>query len=126
MAIFACYAPIGDSIEGNNVNDVSSQKYFYEMEEKKKEEFFKKLDLIKIGDSVQRVKTVLGEPTYDQKLVGKKGEYVVRVLKYYIKILEKDIVNEKYDKSVRLLFNEENKLTEIESNIEGLQDKIKR
>jgi hypothetical protein len=96
------------------------------MEEKKKEEFFKKLDLIKIGDSVQRVKTVLGEPTYDQKLVGKKGEYVVRVLKYYIKILEKDIVNEKYDKSVRLLFNEENKLTEIESNIEGLQDKIKR
>lgn len=120
LVSFACDTPKGNSMERNNVNDDSKQKYFFEMDKKTQEDFFKKLNLIRIGDSVQRVKTVLGEPTYDQTGVSKeKGEFRARVLTYYIKILKKDLVNEKYDRSVNLIFNAEDKLVKIESNIEG-------
>jgi hypothetical protein len=123
IAIFARHGAMGHSIRENNLNDISSQKYYFEMDIKAQEEFFKKLKIIKVGDSVQKVKSILGEPTYDQTGVSKeKGEFRARVLKYYIKILEKGLVNEKYDRSVRLIFNVQGVLIEIDSNVEGYRE----
>jgi hypothetical protein len=47
------------------------------------------------------------------------GKFKARVLKYYIKIFEKNLVNEKYDRSVRFVFDSQDRLIEIESNLEG-------
>ena len=104
--------------KGDSLNSVASQKYFFEMEKKQQETFFKDLKLIKLGDSVQKVKKILGEPTYDQKVANKKGEFKARVLDYYIKKWRQNLVNEKYDRYVSLIFNAENKLMKIISNID--------
>ena len=111
------YAVMGNSTKSRNMNDSNNQKYYFEMAEKAQEEFLKKLNSIKIGDSVQKVKNILGEPTYDQIGASKKGEFISRDFTYYIKILEKGLVNEKYDQYVELSFDAKNKLTKIESNI---------
>jgi hypothetical protein len=110
---------MGNSVESRNMNNLNNQKYYFEMSKKDQEKFFKNLNSIKIGDSIQKVKKILGEPTYDQTIASKeRGEFRARILKYYIRILEKNLVNEKYDRSVRLIFNAQNVLVEIESNLE--------
>ena len=127
FSIIALFLLISNTVMGasksqSEITNNSLQQYFFEMDKNKQEEFFKKLYLVKIGDSIQIVKNILGEPTYDQKLVSKEGVFRARILKYYIKILEKGLVNEKYDKAVRLIFNAKDTLIEIElQNIEGFQ-----
>jgi hypothetical protein len=108
---------------GNDMGDHPA-KYFFEMDKNAQAEFFRKLDLVKIGDSIQRVKGILGEPTYDQKLEKKKGDFAARVLSYYIKIFQKGLANEKYDRYILLMFDAHDKLTKVESNIEGFAGKI--
>jgi hypothetical protein len=116
------YAVMGNSTKSRNMNDSNNQKYYFEMAEKAQEEFLKNLNSIKIGDSVQKVKNILGEPTYDRKLVGKKGDFIARELSYYIKILEKDLANEKYNLYFLLFFDAENQLEEIVSNAESFYE----
>jgi hypothetical protein len=106
-------------MEDDSIN-TTSEKYYYEMDKKQQKAFNEKLGSIKIGDSVHKVKMILGEPTYDQTLVSKEGEFRARVLQYCIKIWKKNLVNEKYDKSVWLIFDEEGKLIRIESNAEEM------
>lgn len=110
-----------DNIKMKHRNHGSVQKYFIEMDKKTQKAFFQRINRIKYGDSIMRIKEIIGEPTCDKKLVGKTGEFKARVLEYYIKKLDKDLVNEKYDKSVRFIFNRDDKLTEIESNVEGFK-----
>ena len=84
IAIFAPHAAMGYSIRENNLTDISSQKYYFEMGEKAQEIFLKKLSLIKIGDSVDEVTAILGQPTYDQIGASKKGQFIARDFTYYI------------------------------------------
>ena len=100
------------------MNDSNNQKYYFEMAEKDQENFFKKVNLIKIGDSVQKVKSILGEPRYDDIGTSKKGEFIARALSYYLKKLDKDFVNEKYDLYFELFFDAEDKLKDMASNME--------
>lgn len=101
-----------NSMITNNAHD-----FFYEMS---KEDFYKlckNIKGVKLGDNVEAVTSLIGPPTYDQKLSDKKGNFVVRVLSYYIKIWEENLVNDKYDKLVRLEFDDKDRLSRIISNV---------
>jgi hypothetical protein len=116
----SCRYVIGSgSLKKNNMYHENTRKYYYEMDTKSQKTFLKKINEIKYGDSLLAVKAILGEPNYDEKLVDKMGKFKARVLKYYIKIFEKNLVNEKYDRSVRFVFDSQDRLIEIESNLEG-------
>ena len=121
-----CQDVLGNSDGTDNMKDNDRVKFFYEMSKSDKNIFFKNLKLLKIGDSVQKVKATLGEPTYDQMLVGKKGEFVAHALTYYTRILEKGSANEKFDRYIMLLFSSGDTLTKIESNIEGFDEKLEK
>jgi hypothetical protein len=107
----------GNSNERNNIRSNNLIKYYFEMNRTEQKIFFENLKLVKIGDSIENVKKTMGEPTYDQKLVGKKGEFIARKHTCYIKRFKKGFVNEKNDKSVQFLFDINNKLFKIKSNI---------
>ena len=91
------------------------------MDKKTQKYFFQKINKIKYGDSVVRVRDILGEPSNDVKLVDKVGVFRARILTYYIKLLGKDRVNERYDRYVMFIFNINDNLTKIKSNAEGLK-----
>jgi hypothetical protein len=117
LFIINCQIAFGNSSAGSSMKQNDHEKYFFEMSETQQKIFFNKLKLLKHGDSIKTIKDTLGEPNYDQKLIGKKGEFIARELIYYIKMWKKNLVNEKYDKSVRLILNSEDKLIKIESDI---------
>ncbi|MFL6210549.1 MAG: hypothetical protein ACJ74W_16965 [Pyrinomonadaceae bacterium] len=100
-------------------------KYYYEMDKDQLEVFSANVAKINMGDTRQHVIAVLGIPTHEQKLAGKESNAPItgRKLEYYVKIWEKDFVNEKYDKSVGFLFNTEDQLVRITSNVEGIQSR---
>jgi hypothetical protein len=112
---------MGDNNKIDHRKHGNSLTYYYEMDKKMQKTFFQKINNIKYGDSVKRVKNILGEPSDDIKLVDKTGVFKARILDYSIKILNKDQVNDKYDRSVSFVFDIGDKLTKIESNVEGFK-----
>lgn len=77
--------------------------YYYEMPQGERRELLNKADALRIGDSDQAIIRQLGRPTYDQKLIDKKDVTKrIRVLKYYVKKKDNELVNELYDQYIRL------------------------
>jgi hypothetical protein len=112
--------------EGKQQTGNDPKEDYFKMDSDSERAFFEKLKLLRIGDSIEKVKATLGEPRHDQKLLRKKGEFVARALEYYTRILEKDLAHEKHDKYVLLLFDAENRLKHIKSNIEGVGEEFRR
>ena len=73
-------------------------------------------------DSRDKVKQLLGKPTDEVKLAKKDVNYdwFEWKIKYCIKIWEKGLVNGKYDKSVSLYFDKDDRLTEVASNVDDI------
>lgn len=76
-------------------------------------ELIRKGRMLKTGDSVESVKSALGEPSDDKRLIGKKGEFHARVLQYYMRRLDSDLVNEIHDRSISVYFDDADKLFEV-------------
>ena len=76
-------------------------------------ELIRKGRMLKTGDSVESVKSALGEPTVDKRLIGKKGEFHARVLRYYVRLLDSNLVNEIHDRYISVYFDDANKLFEV-------------
>ena len=98
-------------------NSDFSDKYYYEMDKKHQLELLENLKLIKLGSSVDEVIKILGKPTSDENLYSKKGVFKCRYISYYLKRWRKDLVNEKHDKLVWLVFDSKNNLIRIGSNV---------
>jgi len=105
----------------SNLSAPTSGIYF-EMPIAEVEAFRKNIKQIKIGDTVETVIDILGQPTYDQVLAGKEANALVqgRKFKYYLRRYERDLVNEKQDRLVSILFNLNNRITRITSNCDGI------
>lgn len=110
---------------GNNYIDSENENrgnYYYVMDKNKQLIFLNNIKKLRKGDFVLDVKSILGEPDLDQDVANKKkGTLKYRVLEYYIKKFEKNVVNEKYDRSVNLIFDLDNRLVIIISNVEGFE-----
>jgi len=92
---------------------VEHGRFFIDVGEDAGRDLLRKARALKEGDSVSHVKSVFGEPTDDRKLVGKKGEFHGRVMSYYIRRLDRDLVNETLDRYVSCYFDDADKLTGV-------------
>jgi hypothetical protein len=108
---------ISYSLANTTSSTQSSQSFQFELAAEKKALLIKGLSLIKVGDSIERVKEVLGSPTADEELIGKKGEFVSRVLDYYIKRVEANNVNI-HDQMISFYFDRDGRLVKIKKSFE--------
>ncbi len=99
------------------------QKFYIDIGKKAETKLLRKVRSLKLGTSVDEAKAVVGEPTDDQMLIGKKGEFHARELSYYIRKLDTG-VNELHDEYVVLFFDETNKLTKVIYKPKYLESKI--
>ena len=95
--------------------------YYLVLEETKQRELLQKVSQLKLGDSRREAINRLGPPTFDRADVTKEGGFIGRTVVYYLKIWEKDLVNEKHDSLVRLEFDTGDKLTKITKKVEDSQ-----
>ena len=92
----------------------STIHYEYILQPKKQMYLIKQSRLLKVGDTIEKVKAVLGLPVSDEReLVGKKGEFIALVVVYYFKRVDKNNANQ-FDQSLRIIFNEKRKMVSIE------------
>ncbi len=95
--------------------------YYLFLEETKQRELLQKVSQLKLGDSRREAINRLGPPTFDRADVTKEGRFIGRTVVYYLKIWEKDLVNEKHDRLLRLEFDTGDKLTKITQKVEDSQ-----
>lgn len=92
---------------------------YYEKSKVEVDSMFAKLNKINLGDSINIILDVIGQPCYDQISATKeKNEFIFRSLKYYIKKWDNNLVNVN-DEYIQLLFDKNDKLVEIFSNVEN-------
>jgi hypothetical protein len=97
---------------GSGMENPEPKSFYIYIGDKAEANLLRKVRSLKTGTSVEEVKSIVGEPTDDQMLIGKKGEFHARELSYYIRKLGTG-VNEIHDRYVTLYFNEANKLTSV-------------
>jgi len=118
LLVTACDSGLNQNGEIN-----SSQKQdaiYIQMSETNKQELLKQSLSIKLHDKWIDVHKKLGNPDVEKELVPKKtNDKIGTVRTYYVVKLDKELVNEKTDQSLRLYFNKEDELIEIISNISG-------
>ena len=75
-----------------------------------------------MGDSYEKVLRVLGRPFDERTIRGKKADAPIRgvMINYYMKMGAPDLVNEFNDEYILIAFDNDNKLTEIRTNVNGL------
>ena len=89
------------------------------MEESRQRELRQKVSELKHGDLRKDVISRLGPPTHENIIYSKeKGEFRGRTLLYYLKIWEKDLANEKYDRFIMLRFDPADHLTKIVQKVD--------
>ena len=81
--------------------------YYFDMDPKRRAEFVRRARMIKLGDSRTKVVELLGPPDFDQVSGRHKGEprALSRDLRYYVRLLKKDTVNEIHDQLLSLYFD---------------------
>lgn len=106
-------------------NKLPQKEYDWMMDQKTQMEFFERLVNVKIGETRTEIIHRLGLPSYDEVGTRKEdGKFIVRSVTYYIKRLNKELVNEIHDRMVILYFNEKDALTGAFSNVENYQSDI--
>lgn len=119
MALLSCTSRIeSPNVQGNS-NTPGNDDNFIEMTKEERSNFLSKVRSIDVGDSYSRVIEILGKPTYDQNLAAKDNRFRIRVLKYYIRKVERNVVNEKYDEVVWFEIDKDSQVVSISSNIQG-------
>jgi hypothetical protein len=112
IAVFVAWSLFTSMITTGATNDSSEPSEFYFILPADREHaLMQKYSALKIGDEVKEVIKELGQPTLDQIVSDKKGVFIARVITYAIRIKERNLTNEKYDKYVRLEFDKSDKLT---------------
>jgi hypothetical protein len=106
--------PVGTSYgSGSPSQDMSSKReYLIDLEEQIRNQLLSSAKSIERGSSVDLVKTKLGPPTEDKRLIDKKGAFRFRSVTYYIRKRDR-LVNEKTDRYVSFYFDESDKLVDI-------------
>ena len=91
----------------------------YEMSAAERTQFLAALNTLKIGDASEHVRSLLGPPFEEAVIRGKKIDDPVRgtLLTYYLKKAHGNLVNEKEDEYISLVFDQDNTLTRLSTNL---------
>ena len=95
------------------MNVEKNQGYYFAMSQKDITKIIEKINSLKVGDDREHIVELLGSPTYDQIVAQKDGTFICRELTYYLKRWEENLVNKKYDSSIRLELDKENHLKRV-------------
>jgi len=114
MVLFLALAiDISHANDGTGSRAMSQSRFAIDIGDSAGAELTRKARMLKTGDSIESVKSVLGEPTEDTRLIGKKGEFHARVLQYYVRRLDSNLVNEIQDRYISVYFDHTNKLSGV-------------
>ncbi len=103
---------------GTAMKNQDPKSFYIDIGKTAEKDLLRKVRSLKTGTSVEVAKSIVGEPTEDQMLIGKKGEFHARLLRYYIRKLDTG-VNEIHDRYVSLYFDEANKLMSVGYKLTG-------
>lgn len=102
----------------------NNKSFYFIMEDKAVEKLIKGVESLSFGDDYQKIIEMLGKPSLEQKIAGKKyNSPVFYQMTYYTKKYEKDFANGIHDRYIVLILDENKKLKSIMSNIEGVQNR---
>lgn len=97
---------------GTAMKNQGPKSFYIDIGKTAETDLLRKVRSLKTGTSVEAAKSIAGQPTEDKMLVGKKGEFHARLLRYYIRKLDTG-VNEIHDRYVSLYFDQANKLVSV-------------
>ena len=111
-------APLCLALLVSLVVTVSASPPAFQLDAQAKRKLVERALALHIGDTVSRVITSLGKPSYDQMLTPKRSAAPVgRSLKYYAVIWESGLVNELHDQLVDLTFDASGRLQRIDIRV---------
>lgn len=97
-------------------------KPFLELTKEQKLTLIENLKKVKLGDNREEVEAIIGKPWRDELVVPKESNKPTgRLVTYYVRKLDKDLVNEKYDQFVLLRFDTGDKLRKVISRTPGIE-----
>ena len=101
--------------------------YYYEMPEEQQKILFDAIKEIKLGDTYDVVKEHLGIPSDERIIKGKQSDAPVRGFSatYDVKILKEGSSNTRHDKYIDIVFDTQNKVVEVCTNIEEIAQQFK-
>ena len=101
-----------EKLPNNSQEKIAHQKYEFSLPENERVKLLKNIQLIHIGTSIENVKKILGEPTLEEEMIGKKGEFIAYALSYYLSRISMETVNVN-DEVIDFYFNKNRLLTKI-------------
>jgi len=101
--------------------------FYYEMPEEQQKILFDAVKEIKLGDTYDVVKEHLGIPSDERIIKGKDPAAPVRGFSatYYVKILKKGSANTRYNKYMYIVFDTQNRVVGVCTNIEEIAQQFK-
>jgi hypothetical protein len=96
--------------------EVGGRRYSFRLSPEEEAAFLHKVDSLRIGDSIDKVKSVLGEPAEDRALVEKSGKFNSRVLRYFVRRIDGSLSNE-HDRFVSFYCSASGTVTEIKRHL---------
>lgn len=114
------------SVPVNETSHSVTTNYPYEMPAGQKTAFLATLKTLKTGDSYDDVVKQLGQPWYQQRMKAKGSHTPVRgtYITFFLQKQSRDGGNERQDKYVSISFDNNGKLMDILTNIEGLSTNV--
>lgn len=99
---------------GAAATSMRPQHPYFQLDAPSKKALVEKAKAIKLGDSYQSVVSVLGKPTFDNRLMRKENNGVVgRSIKYYAVIWQSGSVNELRDELVNVFFDDSDRVKSV-------------
>lgn len=101
------------------MNNKEVEDFPYEMIAEQKAKFIEMLKTFRAGDSYEEVRKRIGNPGDESTIRGKKYDAPMRgiMATYYMKKNHRDLINEKNDEYVLLVFDNDKKLIRIRTNV---------
>jgi hypothetical protein len=97
---------------------------YLQMSDKEKRTLIDNVKKIQLGDKRKQVEALLGKPSEDYPVSRKENNKPIgRLVKYYVLKLDKDLVNEKYDRYVLFQFDNNDSLKKIFSDVPGIENR---
>jgi hypothetical protein len=98
----------------------SPTSYSHEISEAERERIRKGCSVLRRGDAYQQIVNAVGKPQSDNILATKDGQFRERVLHYYFKRVDKELVNERFDELITMHLDAQGKLKQLSSNVAGI------
>jgi hypothetical protein len=112
----------GQTNQPSAMNNTVAINFPYEMTADQKTNFIETVKTLKAGDSYEAIRRIIGNPLDEAIIQGKKYDDPVRgvMATYYLKKNQRNLVNEKKDEYVLLVFDNDKKLVHIRTNVQGI------